>query len=340
MSYSSMKLPELKEELKKRGLLVSGKKDDLVKRLKENDEEKGKDNQEEADKESKKEEKKEAKKEDDGEEKKDRKGKGKRKLDAEDKEEEEEEKEEKSSKAMKKSEDDDAAVNSHNEGILKYLKDPEWNKALSSEFDKPYFKKIVKFLEDEKKAGRRFFPPENQVFSALNYTPLDKVKVVIIGQDPYHDDGQANGLCFSVSPGVAHPPSLRNIFEELTKDISGFKTPKSGSLEKWAERGVLLLNATLTVAPHEANAHKDCGWQVFTDAVINVVNKKLSNVVFILWGGFAQKKAKGIDKNKHHIIAAAHPSPLSVTKFRGCKVFSKTNDYLKSIKKDPIDWTL
>jgi len=223
---------------------------------------------------------------------------------------------------------------------LKYLKDEEWNNALAPEFKKPYFKDIIKFLEGEKGAGRRFFPPEHEIFSALNYTPLSNVKVVIIGQDPYHDDGQANGLCFSVKPGVTHPPSLKNIFVELTQDIPGFKTPKSGSLEKWAERGVLLLNATLTVAPHEANAHKDCGWQKFTDAIIDVVNKKSSKVVFILWGGFAQKKGKNIDKKKHHVISAAHPSPLSVSKFKGCKVFSKTNEYLTKEGKDPIDWTL
>jgi len=228
----------------------------------------------------------------------------------------------------------------NNEGILEYLKDEQWKNALKGEFSKEYFEGILTFMESELACGKEIFPPGNDIFSALNSTPIDKVKVVILGQDPYHDNNQANGLCFSVRDGIQHPPSLKNIFKELVTDIPGFKIPVSGSLEKWAQRGVLLLNATLTVEAHKANSHAKCGWMQFTDSIIEVLNKKTSGVVFILWGGFAQKKGKIIDRSKHFIIEAAHPSPLSVGKFWGCKVFSKTNNILKENGLEPINWML
>jgi len=225
-------------------------------------------------------------------------------------------------------------------GILDQLKDEGWRSALASEFSKPYFKKILAFLEDEKKNGAEVFPPENEIFSAFNHTPFDKVKVVILGQDPYHDNGQAHGLCFSVKKGITPPPSLKNMYKELTTDIKGFEAPNHGNLEKWADEGVLLLNASLTVQAHKANSHAKCGWLQFTDAVIKLINDKKSGVVFILWGGFAQKKGNVISRSKHHVIEAAHPSPLSASKFFGCKVFSKTNKYLEEKGETPIDWKL
>jgi len=223
---------------------------------------------------------------------------------------------------------------------LDNLTDPGWKKALTPEFEKIYFQNILSFLDSEKSAKKQIFPPEEEIFSAFNYTPLDKVKVVILGQDPYHDDDQAHGLCFSVKKGIKPPPSLKNIYKELVTDIPGFKAPSHGFLEKWAKEGVLLLNASLTVQAHKANSHSNCGWLTFTDSVIKVLNENTKGVVFILWGGFAQKKGKIIDTKKHQVIAAAHPSPLSVTKFLGCKVFSKTNAILKENGQKPIDWTL
>jgi len=224
--------------------------------------------------------------------------------------------------------------------LLATLTDPEWKAALSAEFNKPYFDKICDALHQCEKAGKQVFPPKAQIFNAFNSTPLSKVKIVILGQDPYHDNGQAHGLCFSVQKGVRTPPSLVNIYKELTTDISGFKTPNHGYLDAWAQRGVLLLNAGLTVEAHKANSHKDFGWLTFTEAAIDVVNKKRENVVFINWGLFAQKKCKNVDKKKHCCLDAAHPSPLSVTKFLGCKVFSKANTYLKSVGKEEMDWSL
>eukprot|EP00026_Physarum_polycephalum_P010787 Phypoly_transcript_10967.p1 GENE.Phypoly_transcript_10967~~Phypoly_transcript_10967.p1 ORF type:complete len:314 (+),score=84.58 Phypoly_transcript_10967:73-1014(+) len=313
MSYSSMKLPELKAELKKRGLPTSGKKEELVKRLMDAPNEDGDEKKIDAEAETKDATLKEKK--------------GKRKLD------DEEGTEEKSSKKEKL-----ADVGSGE--ILAHLTDPGWTMGLQEEFEKKYFKDILSFLGKEISSGKEIFPPLNEVFSALNYTPIDKVRVVILGQDPYHDNNQANGLCFSVRDGIKFPPSLKNIFKELATDIPGFKEPKSGSLEKWAHRGVLLLNATLTVQAHSANSHSKIGWLEFTDAIIDVLNKKTKGVVFILWGGFAQKKGKIIDRNKHFVIEAAHPSPLSASKFFGCKVFSKTNSILTKEGHDPIDWTL
>jgi len=225
-------------------------------------------------------------------------------------------------------------------GLLSYLSDEGWKNALSGEFKKPYFRSALEYLEKEKKAGKQIFPPEPEIFAAFNMTPFDQIKVVIIGQDPYHDNNQAHGLCFSVKKGITPPPSLKNIYKELTTDITGFVAPSHGNLEKWAKQGILLLNASLTVEAHKANSHSNIGWQEFTDAVIRIINEKKKGVVFILWGGFAQKKGKIIDKKKHNVIEAAHPSPLSANKFFGCKVFSKTNDALKKNGQDPIDWTL
>eukprot|EP00002_Diphylleia_rotans_P035367 TRINITY_DN770_c0_g1_i1.p1 TRINITY_DN770_c0_g1~~TRINITY_DN770_c0_g1_i1.p1 ORF type:complete len:300 (-),score=72.23 TRINITY_DN770_c0_g1_i1:211-1110(-) len=224
--------------------------------------------------------------------------------------------------------------------LLENLKDEGWRKALAPEFEKPYFKKIIEFLDKEKAAKKEIFPPEKDVFSAFNHTPLDKVKVVIIGQDPYHDNNQAHGLCFSVRPGIKTPPSLVNIYKEMATDLPGFKVPSHGCLVEWAREGVLLLNATLTVQAHQANSHKDSGWQQFTDAVIQIISQKRSNVVFLLWGGFAQKKEKLINKQKNHVVIGAHPSPLSVTKWWGCKHFSKTNKILSDHGVAPVNWTV
>jgi len=237
----------------------------------------------------------------------------------------------------KEKEEADSSITS---GLLSYLSDEGWKKALAAEFKKGYFQKILEFLEKEKQAAKQIFPPEPDIFAAFNMTPFDQIKVVIIGQDPYHDNNQAHGLCFSVKKGITPPPSLKNIYKELSSDIPGFVAPSHGYLEKWAKQGVLLLNASLTVEAHKANSHSNIGWQEFTDAVIRLINEQKKGVVFILWGGFAQKKGKIIDKNKHHIIAAAHPSPLSANKFFGCKVFSKTNDALKKSGQQAVDWTL
>ncbi|PRP83623.1 hypothetical protein PROFUN_08349 [Planoprotostelium fungivorum] len=224
--------------------------------------------------------------------------------------------------------------------LFDHLKDPHWRAALADEVQKPYFKKLISQIEQEKKDGKEIFPPEEDIFAAMNLTPLKDVKVVIIGQDPYHDNNQAHGLSFSVRKGITVPPSLRNIYKELSTDIPDFKIPKSGDLTQWAERGVLLLNASLTVRAHEANSHSKYGWLTFTDAIIRIVNEKKSGVVFLLWGGFAQKKGANINRSKHAVIEAAHPSPLSVKKWWGCKCFSKTNKELEKFGEEPIDWTI
>jgi len=220
------------------------------------------------------------------------------------------------------------------------LNDEGWRSAVGKEFNKPYFKKLVTTYEAEKKKSVQIFPPEAEIFSAFDVTPFDKVRVVILGQDPYHDNGQGHGLCFSVKHGIQTPPSLRNMYTELIDDIPGFTRPAHGNLMHWAEQGVFLLNATLTVQAHKANSHKDWGWQEFTDAVIKAISSKKENVVFLLWGGFAKKKGKVINRMKHHVIECAHPSPLSVTKWRGCKVFSKTNAFLKKKGMPEIDWQI
>lgn len=213
-----------------------------------------------------------------------------------------------------------------------------WQKVIGEEFDKPYFQELMEFV-DEERDKHTVFPPEEDVFNALKLTPYDEVNVLILGQDPYHDDGQAHGLCFSVQPGIKAPPSLVNILRELERDLD-CTVPNNGYLVPWAEQGVLLLNAVLTVQAHKANSHKDKGWEQFTDAVIAKVSEKEDPVVFVLWGAYAQKKAKLIDEDRHTIIKSAHPSPLSAGKFFGSKPFSKINKALKAAGKPEIDWQL
>jgi len=215
---------------------------------------------------------------------------------------------------------------------------PSWKKVLASEFEQPYFKGIVDFLKAEKELKRTIYPAGPLIFNAFEQTPFEQVKVVILGQDPYHGPGQAHGLAFSVNKGIPLPPSLKNIFKELGTDI-GLKTPVHGDLTHWAKQGVLLLNATLTVRASEANSHAKIGWTNFTDAVISKIAAVHSGVVFILWGRFAQQKELLINQNKHHILKSAHPSPLSAHNgFFGCRHFSRTNELLVQQKKDPIDW--
>ncbi|XP_060068486.1 uracil-DNA glycosylase 2-like [Ylistrum balloti] len=214
-----------------------------------------------------------------------------------------------------------------------------WKNALEKEFSKNYFLELTKFVEAER-AKHTIYPPANQVFSWTQYCTLDSVKVVILGQDPYHGPKQAHGLCFSVQKGVKPPPSLENMYKELISDIEGFQHPGHGTLIGWAEQGVLLLNSCLTVREHQANSHKDKGWEKFTDAVISWLNKSQTELVFILWGSYAQKKGACIDQKKHCVLKGVHPSPLSAHRgFMGCKHFSKCNTYLKGKGKTPIDWT-
>ncbi len=216
---------------------------------------------------------------------------------------------------------------------------PEWSEILNDQFHSNYFKELKAFLVQEKKQ-HIIYPPGKQILSAFDMTPLSKVKVVIIGQDPYHGPSQANGLCFSVSDGVSHPPSLRNIYKELSNDI-GMPYPKSGNLEPWAKQGVFLLNATLTVRAHSAGSHQKKGWEIFTDAVIQKLSEERQGLVFLLWGNFAIAKTKLIDTKKHHILTSVHPSPLSAHRgFFGSKHFSKINEILKEQHIDPIDWTI
>jgi uracil-DNA glycosylase len=213
-----------------------------------------------------------------------------------------------------------------------------WSAVLDGEVKKPYFKKLQEFVAQERQT-HTVYPPEGDVFNALKYTPYDKVKVVLLGQDPYHDEGQAHGLCFSVRPGVRPPPSLMNIFKELHGDL-GCKVPDNGCLIPWAEQGVLLLNAVLTVRAHQPNSHKDKGWETFTDAVIRAVNEKDDPVVFLLWGAYAQKKQQMIDTERHVVLTAAHPSPLSAKKFFGSKPFSAANKALEAADETPVDWQI
>ena len=212
-----------------------------------------------------------------------------------------------------------------------------WQEVLQPEFDKPYFENLVGFVKQEY-ASRTIFPPAGQIFSAFNTCPFIDVKVVILGQDPYHGPGQAHGLCFSVNDGIQFPPSLQNIFKEITADL-GIPAPKTGNLTRWAEQGVLLLNATLTVRASQAGSHQGKGWEEFTDSVIKIISEKSENVVFILWGSYAIKKKALINASKHCILTAPHPSPLSSYRgFFGCKHFSQTNTYLTSKGKTPIEW--
>lgn len=212
-----------------------------------------------------------------------------------------------------------------------------WKKKLSNEFQQNYFQKLKKFLFKEKQK-HIIYPPENQIFTAFNHTPFLDVKVVIIGQDPYHGNGQANGLCFSVSDGIKKPPSLVNIFKEINQDL-GFNIPESGNLEHWAQQGVLLLNTTLTVRAKSAGSHQKKGWEQFTDACIDKLSTERENLIFLLWGRFAQKKGVLIDSNKHRILTAPHPSPFSAhSGFFGCSHFSKTNELLRQMNKTTIQW--
>jgi uracil-DNA glycosylase len=214
----------------------------------------------------------------------------------------------------------------------------DWRAILADELDKPYYRRLQEFLTEERRA-HTVFPPEPDVFNALKLTPYASTNVLLLGQDPYHDDGQAHGLCFSVRPGIKPPPSLVNMFKELRDDL-GCTIPRHGYLAAWAEQGVLLLNAVLTVRAHEPNSHKDRGWETFTDAIIRAVNNRPSPVVFVLWGAYAQKKAKLIDAARHPVLTAAHPSPLSAKKFFGSRPFSAINAALLAAGKPPIDWQL
>lgn len=214
-----------------------------------------------------------------------------------------------------------------------------WLNVIGSEFEKPYFQKLSDFVDGERKT-EKVFPAEEDVFNALKFTPYDKVRVLLLGQDPYHDDGQAHGLAFSVKEGVKTPPSLANMYKELLTDQPGFTIPKHGHLEKWAEQGVLLLNTVLTVRAHTPASHKAQGWETFTDAVINAVNARPEPVVFLLLGGHAHKKIPLINASKHTIIKAAHPSPLSAKAFFGSKIFSQTNEALAKLGYAPVDWQL
>ena len=216
-----------------------------------------------------------------------------------------------------------------------------WQDALGPQKEAEYFTRLMARIQSEREAGKVIYPPQQDVFNALKFTPLESVKVVILGQDPYHGPDQAHGLCFSVLSGVKTPPSLVNIYKELAADIDGFVIPKHGTLTRWAEQGVLLLNPVLTVEQGKAHSHAKWGWETFTDAVIDAVNRHQQGVVFLLWGSHAQKKGMHIDTSKHHVLSAPHPSPLSAHRgFLGCKHFSQTNQLLSSQNKSPINWQL
>ncbi len=214
-----------------------------------------------------------------------------------------------------------------------------WKQALQEEFDKPYFAGLVRFLHEEKAQGKVVFPPGGKIFRAFELTPLDRVKVVILGQDPYHGDGQAMGLSFSVPDGVPAPPSLKNIFREIETDL-GIQMSGSPNLEPWARQGVLLLNAILTVRRAEAASHSGIGWQEFTDAVIRTISEQREGVVFLLWGNYARSKRDLIDHSRHYVLEAAHPSPLARGAFFGCRHFSRTNALLAERGETPIQWQL
>ena len=213
-----------------------------------------------------------------------------------------------------------------------------WKSVLHGEFEKEYFIKLTTFVKKEYRQ-HTCYPPGSQIFNAFEHCHFDDIKVVIIGQDPYHNIGQANGLCFSVNDGVSHPPSLINIFKEIENDL-GIPYPKSGNLMRWADQGVLLLNSTLTVRAHEAGSHQNMGWEIFTDAVITKISEQKENVVFLLWGGYAKKKGSKIDASKHYILTSGHPSPLSANRgfWFGNKHFSKTNVFLESKGLQRINW--
>lgn len=214
-----------------------------------------------------------------------------------------------------------------------------WKKLLAEEFERSYFRKLYRFVRSERKRYT-VYPPERETFAALDLTPCNKVRVVLLGQDPYHDDGQAHGLCFSVRPGTAPPPSLQNMFKELQRDL-GIRAPNHGCLERWARQGVLLLNTVLTVRAHRPASHRNRGWENFTDEIFRAVNRKRSPVIFLLWGNDAKHKKQLIDTKRHFILEAAHPSPLSAARgFFGSRPFSKTNIILSKLGKPEIDWQL
>lgn len=217
---------------------------------------------------------------------------------------------------------------------------PSWLDHLEPEFKQPYMRELRAFLARQKGQGSEIYPPSKQIFNAFNTTPLDRVKAVILGQDPYHGPGQAHGLCFSVQPGVRVPPSLQNIFKELQRDLN-CPIPRHGCLQSWAEQGVLLLNATLTVEQGKAGSHQNRGWERFTDRALEVVSEQRQGVVFMLWGGYAQKKARLLDAQCHEILRSSHPSPLSAYRgFLGCGHFSSANAFLEGQGERPIDWCL
>jgi len=215
-----------------------------------------------------------------------------------------------------------------------------WREHLAGEFRQPYMHALAEFLAAEESAGKVLFPDSKHCFNALNSTPLDQVRVVILGQDPYHGPGQAHGLCFSVRPDVPPPPSLVNMFKEIQSDL-GIASPDHGCLQPWAEQGVLLLNSVLTVVQGQAGAHQGKGWETFTDRVIETVNREREGVVFLLWGGYARKKGQHIDRNRHLVLEGPHPSPLSAYRgFFGCKHFSRANEWLREQGGEPVDWRL
>lgn len=214
----------------------------------------------------------------------------------------------------------------------------DWKTALAAEFTKPYWKELTDFVAEERKT-QQVFPPENEVFSAFHLTPFANVKAVLLGQDPYHDDGQAHGLCFSVKPGVTAPPSLKNMYKELKTDL-GCKVPNNGYLVPWASQGLLMINAVLTVRAHQPASHANHGWETFTDAAIRAVSDRADPAVFLLWGGYAKKKKKLIDATRHVVLEGAHPSPLSAKLFFGSKPFSQVNDALVKLGKSPLDWQI
>jgi len=230
-------------------------------------------------------------------------------------------------------------MNSQNIQSVHPVIEESWKQVLSAEFNAPYFRGLKQFLLEEKKKYR-VFPPGPFIFSAFNHTPFHDVKAVILGQDPYHGPGQANGLCFSVNKGIDKPPSLLNIFKELKED-TGIESPGHGNLEPWARQGVLLLNATLTVRAHQAGSHQNKGWERFTDAAIRALSELRTGIVFLLWGNYAQAKSSLISQNNHAVLKAAHPSPLSAARgFFGCRHFSKTNEILANWGKEVINWAI
>ncbi|MGL4269756.1 MAG: uracil-DNA glycosylase [Plesiomonas sp.] len=220
-----------------------------------------------------------------------------------------------------------------------HMPELNWSDVIGAEKQQPYFLDTIAYVAAERAAGKEIYPPEHDVFNAFRYTPFEQVKVVILGQDPYHGPNQAHGLCFSVQPGIPTPPSLVNMYKELAQDIPGFQIPPHGYLKSWADQGVLLLNTVLTVERGQAHSHAKLGWETFTDRVIAAINEHRQGVVFLLWGAHAQKKGRIIDRQRHHVLTAPHPSPLSAHRgFLGCRHFSQTNQLLLQQHKSPIDW--